>query len=90
MPHFKVMMARLVEADVFVEAPDEAEARRLAKEELPEMSANDTGYWSNGVFSADASEWMAVDEMLVPAHDEEIAGPAVQQLADDDEVGPWK
>lgn len=90
MPRYKVQMGRFVEAEVYVDANDEGEARRLAKEELPLMSANDTGYWSSGVWSADASEWMPADEILVPPHDEEIAGLAVQQLPDDTEVGPWK
>lgn len=62
MPKYRVQMARVTWLTAHVEADDEESAIDAAHEVAPGMTAADTGWGSFGKFTADADEWLPLDE----------------------------
>lgn len=58
---FKVEFARVVYSTVTVEAEDEDSALDAARDELPEFSAQESG-WGRDGYSADADDWLPLEE----------------------------
>ncbi|MEU5878215.1 hypothetical protein [Spirillospora sp. NPDC047279] len=74
---YRVNFARTTWASVFVEAETEDEAVEAAFEELPEFTARESGWGSFGKWSADADDWMTVDEFYGPEYETGQHGPVV-------------
>ena len=78
MPKYKVYMARTTWLTVNVEADNEDEALEQAYEAAPKFSANEAGWGSLGKWSADAGEWMPVDEFKGSDYSPQSDGPVVE------------
>ena len=85
MAKYRVNFATTKWCTVDVEAEDEASAIDEAYQELPSLSAQESGWGSFGRWSADQDEWLPVDEFFQVwkgEYNEEEDGPVVE-LEDD-------
>jgi len=86
MPKYKVNLARTTWLTATVEADNEDEALKKAYAVAPRFSAQESGWGSFEKWSADADEWMPIDDFyntLDSEYSEATHGPVVR-LAEGD------
>jgi hypothetical protein len=81
MPKYKVHFARTTWLTATVEVDDEADAVEAAYEVLPPFSAQEGG-WGGSGWSADAGEWLPLDEFSSD-YDSKRDGKVVEEATDD-------
>lgn len=80
MKKYRVQFARTTWLTAFVEAEDEDQALELGFDELPPVTAYETGWGSMGKWSAEVGEWEYLDEFYGREYSEEAFGPVVEEI----------
>lgn len=84
MAKYRVQFARTTWLTANVEAEDEEQAIDEAYGVVPGFTAHEAGWGSHDKWSADAGEWAPVDEFLGEGYSEEIYGPVVELVEEDE------
>lgn len=77
MPKYKVYLARTTWLTAHIQADTEGEALEKAYEVVPVFTADESGWGSSGAWSAEADEWLPIDEFY-SKYDPAEHGPVVE------------
>jgi hypothetical protein len=83
MPKYKVHMARTTWLTANVEADNEDEALEKAYTVVPPFSAQESGWGSFEQWTADADEWMPIDEFHGDEYNAKEHGAVVELVEED-------